>query len=478
MSAIEIKEGIHITDITNVVLSLNKDINVAAFNPSIVHIRDNEYIISIRVNGETGDNHEHHPITATFNHITTTFDKRHPWNTFWKNPLDGTIFMACTIDMDTKKIVESRTLQVELTTGITENIIKGVDARLFKSGDLLYLTYNKFTDNKIKISEVSSDTGLTNICQFDYCANMVLDIFTMTSIGASTTLRFKNRSLMCKPKQQQIEKNWTIFDNGKLNISYGLSGKHVFFNDIANKFSSGFETFTHCEEKDTTSSITQMLKNIEDRTKFGDQKVIHFSLSTPAVRYNETSNIAIGHVKLNHQHISNVKYALDAYNDATSNKYETISWKKQLYLIITEFENHINIKASSPHVKHPIYMYFMFFYKLNLQGEITDISNVFVPYNNEPYSLVFASGLAMTQDKSSLIISYGVADVQSKLAFFPTLIVDNMLKKPTNNLEWMKLIIMTKSTTAPMEFGGGKIASKKEIRKKKKKENTVYKHNR
>jgi hypothetical protein len=266
---------------------------------------------------------------------------------------------------------------------------------------------------------------------------MIVDTYTLNT----NNLTLNKRGVICKPEQQQVEKNWSLFQSYKdeIQISYGLSGKHIIFRDPTNKPS----LFTSCIKAEIESPCTTMFSSIESITKFGDKKVVHFSLSTPAIRFDASSNIAVGHVKLNYNDITNPNFA-------TEKQVDNYIIKKRLYTIIEAADSYV-LNNAKYHDKHAIYMYFMFFYKFDLNGNITHVTNFLLPYNYEPYSLVFASGLTM-YDQNTVVVSYGVADVQCKLAFFTFDVINKLFVSDiprANDLtslhDYLKLVVLTQA---------------------------------
>lgn len=437
----EVENNFSILDITKNCLKIFNNygqVPIAVFNPSITKIDTNKFLMSFRINGvPNGDTP-----------IQSTFDPRHPWHTSWKNLIDGTAFMKITLT--NVKQITSEAINVG-----GDYWIKGVDARLFKHQNVYYLTYNKFTDKSTNTSEVSN-TGQAQVCAFDWCANMIIDKYTLDN----NTLTLGPRGIICQPKQQRIEKNWSLYlDRGeRMNISYGLSGNHIIFKDPSNGI------FATCQQEIINSDSTSMFLRIENDTRFKDNKVIHFSLSTPAIKYDETTNIAVGHVKLNYTDITNPDFAFNALKDLNYNENNKSIYKlkERLYKIIIEIDSYIYNRKNA-HVLHPTYMYFMFFYKFKYDtGEITEVTNFILPYDNEPHSLVFASGLTQFDDKC--IVSYGVADVECKLAFFTKTCIENLFKS-TNIENYPQLVVLTSDLMDTSH--GGKNKKSKQKRKNK-----------
>lgn len=443
------KNDFSILDITehcHTVFDAEGKVPIAVFNPSITKIANNEFLISFRINGVPGG----------IIPIKSTFDPRHPWHTSWKNLIDGTAFMKITLT-DEKHIIKTEIINV---SGNKDGWIKGVDARLFKHKNVYYLTYNKFTDKSTNTNEVSN-TGQAQVCAFDWCANMIIDKYILNN----NILTLGPRGIICQPKQQRIEKNWSLFlgktvdGHDKMNISYGLSDKHIIFKDPV------ADLFSRCTTDEVKSIYTTLFSSIENNTRFRGNKVIHFSLSTPAIRYDEFTNIAVGHVKLNYNDITNPNFAIEDMNE------KNFEIKKKLYQIIIEVDSHVYAKTSA-HVLHPTYMYFMFFYKFDYKsGEIKEITNFILPYDKEPHSLVFASGLTRLNDvemnyENTYIVSYGVADVECKLAFFKQSCIEQLFNL-TKIENYPQLIVLTSTEYDMMDTHGGKNKTSKQKYKNK-----------
>ena len=398
-------------------LNTKKD-NEIILNPSIVKLNDNEFLISFRYLG----------------YLEKT---QHPWvgvhkDNMWSMDYGGTAFAKIILDKT------NNGFNVKNIKHFDSRFENAEDARLFKRStykdinNFIYITYSinanfndlpeelkqyyyegscdikfdienssKYNKRYAKTLDISKDcNNITNDCGYMVICKCEL-------LGDEMNL--KNNYLIC-PKciHQKIEKNWSLWESNdkNLRISYDIIGTHKFL--IANT-----DDFQNCD----MISFPNKLDLFEDppsaSVELYDLKAemnTICSLSTPAVDFGDDIMLAVGHAK--HDHKGQMK---------------------------PEFKKFKDVKI------HPYYHYFMFFYTFDKDtGKILEISQLFTPYDNEPYSLVFASGLCKF-DENNFIVSYGVGDEYCKLAIFSKDEILGLLDKKKRINRDIKLLYPEKS---------------------------------
>jgi hypothetical protein len=196
-------------------------------------------------------------------------------------------------------------------------------------------------------------------------------------------------------------------------MSYSLSGRHVYFNTEPSP--GGATPFGTCSSSTPLfNTIPEFLRALEKEAK----GAVFFSLSTPAVPFKNRMHIAVGHAK--------VRYAAGL---PTASATSSASPSLQAFMAYATSIGNYVAEASDlkEHRAHPTYVYMMFWYTIDTHnGEITAMSDLFIPYAGEPYSVFFPSGLARCQ--KDYVIAYGVGDIMCKLAVFKKGVVRSMLK--------------------------------------------------
>lgn len=340
----------------------NKD-NKSCFNASISHIKDDLYVCCYR---------QFYRDKVKKSEID--FDEEllhHPWvagktDKLGWNPVkgkDNTRFSIIEIkDNNDYKIVKKYDKDME-----------GQDARLFKmmegiDGESYYVvSYNSFYNNK-KSKRHKNFLMCTKILKIDKDLN----------------LTFYDKKFTCmNVSDAKMEKNWSFWKRNafELCFTYNIFSKHTaYLCDIENNQIDG-------DCKKIFEYKSPFLHNLNKYYK----DTILYSLSTPAIdlKNDEIHKLSVGHIKFK-------------YNDVLQNIPKTTN----LYKYANEMH-----KTKFLHIR---YMYLIYFYVFNKHtGEITKISNFFSLNSN--YCLCFPSGISYNKDKSKVLVSYGEADIQSKI---------------------------------------------------------------
>lgn len=439
-----LKSNIDIIDITEKIRSeFNKISNYYCFNNSLIHYRDDYFIMTYRV---------------LYYNIKT---KIHPWSWWWngykvfymENPelVNKKINMFENrkhihslgydnlINLDDHKnyinfdnyefdgtglaiLKISKDLNIEIIHNIN-NIFENdlnQDTRIVKINDTYFLIYNSFTTEndityirmfkrkifinlKNKICYLGKEHLMSNASNKQIEKNWILiqnknktDFNNMSEILDDDNLSNDDiiSNTQIKHNSRNSKKNYDIMCNNEENtdILYSINGS---FNIIHNEKIMGYKI-------DIIHDIIKYYKN-----------EIYFSLSTPCIEYkikNKLMYLSMGHVKINHKI-----------------KFKNTPFEKFLNLINYDDNNILN--------KHGKYIYFMFFFVFDKNYDLKYISNAFIPtdINNShlPYLLVFPTGITQFYDK--YIISYGEGDEKCKLLSLSKNIIDTCLL-PINDL--------------------------------------------
>lgn len=397
------------------------------FNPSIAHITDDKYLLSVRsVKNDLSMPHD-------YNHVLNE-NPQHPWYSNWNSEHDLTYIFPCEIvDKQIKAEINGK-WPIEL---------KVQDLRIFKfidDGDntIFICTYNQqYTEDSDLIIKGGNNCG--NWCYLIGWSYIIVNRKTL-----DYTLLNSEKPL-CLNISNPVEKNWSMWrydldDLIYLFVSYSLTPVHTAFSftldGIKNREIVGGST---C--KLITPSINK--KNIFGKLEEYYEKNLFVSLSTPSYEYKPEYYQSVGHIKVTIDYI------------------KSIIEKGKRNPLVKFYKEHILNKNQNIHL-HPKFIYLMFIYRFNvtntkisnneevrsnniqltnnnvkMKANIISVSPAFIINNNEyDYYLNFPSGMVMKVDDT--IISYGNGDASSHLLFI-------------NNEELDKYMIPT-SKLSPYNF--------------------------
>ena len=379
--------------------------NCAVFNPSITQMdKPGLFLISFRYNGMSNAHQKRfhkHQLSITTK-LQTTSDPRHPWKTSWGGDTDGTGFA----------ILDAKTSQLSFVTCYCPNLNQKTKSGMLRgSADTRIYNYKDQYGHiryRLIFNDWDSKSLIGGAIANDQCTKQREESNDNTyMVTVDGTYDFDNNRLvlgdpfqLCRPCADKTEKNWNLykFRNQKVKISYNIQGTHVY---IIPK-----EGYKKCSSYETVTQCTQYLQRMSEN--YG----LIFSLSTPAVQFGEHL-IAVGHVKFRHDQPQPQIYSL-YYKQKIHNQY-----------------------------LHAHYMYAMFFYVINNKDEIIQISKMFIPYDNEPYSVFFPCGLVKIGD--DYVISYGVGDIQCKIAKINWSIITSIMMEPEQMNEAMDFVFLSPS---------------------------------
>lgn len=386
--------------------------NKVIFNPSIIKLEEpNKYLISYRYVGINSDEH--------------SASKYHPWknkdvNDRWGMDYAGTRFKLCKITKNT----DDKTISVSSFKSIkingSDHLDMAEDARLYitpNNSNKIIITYNlSFNDNNKYIlqnlykeeASCKNKCNLTKKGQKEFtlqlnnsvtCENCGFMVYSSGTFCNNNIVLENNTHLICPACiSRPAEKNWTFWcgNDNKLRISYSIPGFHRYLTSDTNGL---FISCTAHKAPDNQGYAGQ-LAYLETSSSASEYKNIQFSLSTPAIDFDNDHLLAVGHAKIDHEN----KTTSCAINKIISE--------------IKDIKDKEKDKEKDKDYLHPTYMYFMYFYIINkINGQIDGISPLLLLDADEPYSLVFPTGLTKFDD-TTYIVSYGVGDEMCKLAFF------------------------------------------------------------
>lgn len=385
------------TDITDE-LKEYLDVKGVVFNPSIAHLKNNDYIVSVRAfsNDKTAD------IDSTSNPHKNT---QHPWSTGWKGVStekrqDVSYITPIRIENDEVTIIETDSWPID---------IKGQDLRIFKfyqDEDVTsyVLTYNKlFKDDEIVLKDGDTCENWCYIIGWSYL--VVNNDMTYSLLEGVEPL--------CTNISSRIDKNWSLWnmideESERIvpMISYMLTPEHISFSwkingVVEDKIDGGYSCKLLTSVDTDSPNFFFKLQEYYDKNLF-------VSLSTPAYVNSNGEYTAVGHIKA---------------------KYSALKDNKKL----SKF-----YKNADPDYLHPTFIYFMFFYRFKPEevtdkevlqinsteviietitkqfiAPITEISPAFIVDEGVDYLLNFPSGIV--QNRYNTIVSYGNGDSESKL---------------------------------------------------------------
>ena len=342
--------------------------NYYCFNPSIIHYKDNIYIVVYRI--------AHYDIPMEY----------HPWKIwdsgykFFDNPknviqnkyrnelgnehtvlISGKNQITKTAEHDSTGLAffSFNGNRFDLITNIN-NIFgneMNQDARIIKIGDDFYVTYNVFE-------------------RYDKtCVRMRYRKLKITG----TNIKLSAEYPMFSPRYKDIDKN-CVFDLNK-NILYEIGRTF----DII------------IDGKMIRKKVPELAKLID---YYGDSNIF-VSIGSPPVKFGDCM-LATGHIKITYKSLMN-KHPVD------------------------KFLKTINFADIHKHGK---YIYFIFIYVFDKNYNIVKISEPFIPtlrMNHLPYLLAFPTGLCWLNGK--ICISYGEGDIKCKFLVLNNTELCNLLGK-------------------------------------------------
>lgn len=363
---------------------LRKHNGEVLFNPAVVHWKDDLFLCSYRVFMRYAKLDTRRFAKNPF------FNPNHPWLggekslTFWNAPkqFDG---------YDVTRIVLIRINGSKIKTLKKYGDYPGVDTRLFKIFENTFvLTGNSnhwVMDENMKIKEQDCRGG---------CMLMYASVLTMHD---DHKLDIGEPFVMCPQFSNWMEKNWSMWKSpqGELLVSTWIAPYHEMFHLRIEGDRITCPNIQHIRSS----------KNILGKLTSYYNKIVHVSLSTPALRKPDGKYLAFGHIKYRYQEVGQLSpdSPLRRFTDLL------IARKK---------------------VFHPVYVYMMYLYEFSPEPpyNITRISDMFMP--ESAFSLVFANNLTYSPEENKYIVSYGDHDNQCWLLYMSPDQVETALKDITN----------------------------------------------
>jgi hypothetical protein len=258
------------------------------------------------------------------------------------------------------------------------------DARLQYSNGEIWITYNVF---------LSNDQGL-RVELFKRKLYIDLD---------AKFIYMTPESYLLHNKHNLVEKNCTIHND---NVLYEIHHNFVVHRDNGDIFLGNNDI------------IKKFKKN---------NKNVIFSLGTPAIRFG-SDFLCAGHLKLEY------KKEIGNNNCFSSSFLNSIDWTK--------------IK------KHGKYIYFAFFILFDSNYNILKMTDFFIPSNDNdhlPYLLSFPTGLTMYKD--NIFMSYGEGDERTKILRFNTDEIFKLLKTDNFGYTFLDLENLSNSQKVILHTG-------------------------
>jgi len=317
------------------------------FNPGLIKLSGDKYLIVYRV------------------WIDSRGPRVHPWGNrqvprsqiSWDG-IDNVGVAVITIDTinGKVKVIKSNLIQEDIE-----------DTRLFKVGNTIRMLFTKFVTHPERIRALTSGTTPKpeqNISD--------PDSFMMYTSRINGYLEKDPGVLLCRGHTTNKEKNWVPIPGNKvLRFSYKNPGKMAVYK-VTN-----YSKQDNCENKILTEYTVSGIKQMATLCR-----AIRFSGGSPAISFNATEYIAIGHI--------------------------VVKTREELLPEYTKLKKYSNVHGAG-------LVYISYFYTISKQNyQVMRISNPF-SFGND--AIEFSAGLV--KDKGNFIISYGVDDCKVKVAIVP-----------------------------------------------------------
>ena len=365
------------------------------FNPSIAHVKDDTYLVSVR-------SYKHLPDEPFDDNPILRQNRHHPWGTSWDGH-DVTYILPMTINEQTIDPIDKQIITIPVQ-----------DARLFRfmrDGDhIVYIvTFNEMYAGHDDVIIKGGDT-CDDFCYLIGWGYLLVDVndLKMTYLPGEKPL--------CTNISHPVEKNWSIWrydldEKIYLMVSYGLTPSFSTFSANLRGIRDGeVVASSDCKmETERNNMYNNIFAKLE---KYYDNK-LYVSLSTPAYQIDEDYYQAVGHLKIRINYLRTVKSGSMA------------KYAKSLL----KGKKHLN----------PTFVYLMFVYRFQVDNvntfgvdfersgmieltgsgnrlfcSIKEITPAFSIKTGEyDYFLNFPSGMVIDDDKT--LISYGDGDATAHI---------------------------------------------------------------
>jgi hypothetical protein len=267
-------------------------------------------------------------------------------------------------------------------------LINCVDLRMFKRLDQIFFSYNRYISGSSNINT----KDCRKLCVFIYISEVII-------IKDKDLLFIQNMEPLCmSDKISHIEKNWSMFNfpdeltsgSDNINISTWL------YRDCSHKY---FEY----NIKNKTCNEKEMLNIFQ----FEKEEIL-LSLGSPCI-FKDGINIGIGHAKV-------------------------LVKKEQNYFPFPEgkWDDHPNFTRNLEYV--------MYFYKMNSDKSITNISKFFIIYSKDDHrrKIYFPTGIIYADNK--YFISYGQGDYNSYIYTIDETLFDTLFNNVMESSDKLTII--------------------------------------
>jgi hypothetical protein len=247
----------------------------ANFNPSIIQLPDGKYLMSFhtfrRVSLEKS-----RELGADFNHPWMGGPYSRTWWTPYSRGFEGTGFLILNENFTIYKILH------QTVEGASDMRLTWWNNKILATYNKTHLSLSKKERSVIGVDRTSEGLprGDPDCCTFIY--------YMIINISSVYNLELEEHTRLCENLSAYHEKNWSpwVTPKGKLRISYHIVPRHTVFVPE--------ENMLNCEAYFQKSD-----SNIFNRiTEYYGRRNISFSLSTPAIRWENSTYLAVGHVKL------------------------------------------------------------------------------------------------------------------------------------------------------------------------------------
>ena len=378
-----------------------KNINNHHFNNSVIHYKDNLYIVIYRIIRNK------------------SIEYIHPWKIWWdsyRRSLRNTELHKKNNHLGVNiKLFDELKYRNHIAYDKFVIIPKSINEDLidndFENYDSTGLAIFEMIDNKWNIykninnlfgDELNHDTRITKINDDFYITYNMFhktdEIMTVRMMQRKIKINLDNNYIYLSKENDMLE-NFTLVKSVEKNCILDLKEKILY------NINGEFIVY----DKNNNNVITNRVNIIDEIINYYGKENIIFSLGTPCIKY-KNKQLSVGHIKFQFK---------KKYND---------------YSPLKMFIDGIDFSKIYQHGK---YIYMMFLFEFDDNYNVTRISNSFIPTDeNEchlPYHVVFPTGLCINND--NVLISYGEGDTRCKLI----VLHDNQIESLLYNIETLSI---------------------------------------
>jgi hypothetical protein len=349
------------------------------FNASIVHYKDDLFLISFRIfeNKYLRELRDKNFTKSDFNSDDfKPYNMFHPWTSKWADVTGGGGSPGTTIS----RFVLARIIKSDLTViKVYSNGLDVEDIRLYKdTNGQIYLYGLKY------IVEVPNTDKVGRQVRFN-----INNIESEKNV-----LGFSDYIVVCK-QESKVEKNW-MFDNNNLiyNIKFGS-----FFPVNVYNYNNNLKKCDIVDKINNTSffdDYNKLYKEGITNEKILNSSLIRFSGGSPLLLLPNGNKLFIGHIVVDYKNLN--------YNINNS----AINENLQLFKSHPEIHDTKAEKSGLYARHHYEFIYYLIFIELNSNNDIIKLSKPFSMFTRDNTGVNFPCGL--TINNNELYFTFGESD--------------------------------------------------------------------